>query len=184
MIVLVGLFCPTQSFGRLPHRPLAVTQMNPHGGVNWREEAIAYAGGGQQARKLIDSRGDNAAKAVLSCSPGVARKLAAFHHAGMLNQLPRADELLNVIGEPFGGDDVCEFIFANAQMLRDVDACDAFLMSPFEYIVSPNSLADGAAEVHALRLRQSSRTTRVILIASVAGLVALLIWRRRAADLT
>jgi len=181
VILLVPVVWPSSSFGQFQVNGVtAQLQVNPRQRRLWRDQAVFYAGGGA-ARDMVESRGEYAARALLACSPGVARKLVAFDHGGLLDQLARPDALLYVIGLPNHGDDVCLFILDNAEWLRDVDTCDAFLMTPLDYTLSLKSLDDGAAEVHAMRLRQSSNNAwrTVVLIVGVVGAVGLLVWRQR-----
>jgi len=174
MIFLVPLGWAASSFAQ----PQVPAQANPRPRGPWRDQAILY-GRGPEVREFVESRGDCAARAVRACSPGIARQLARFHKSGLLDELPRPDGLLYAI--ELYGDDVCLFMLDNADRLRDVDTCDAFLTSPLDYTVSLKSLAAGAAEIHAMRLRQSSyiglRT--LVLIVGAAGVVCLFVWRRR-----
>jgi hypothetical protein len=156
-------------------------QPNPRLRRQLRNQAVRHAGGTSYARAFVEGRGDVAARAILACSRGQARKLVEFHDSGLLDQLPRSSEVLFAIGNPNHGDEVCRFIIENAPVLCDLEACTAFLMSPLEYSLALKSLDTGAAEVHAGRLKgpEYEWRGRMVVLGLIVAVGAVLAWRRR-----
>ncbi len=155
----------------------------------WREQAVTHAGGGPQARLFVETHGEFATTALLSCSPPVAKKLVAFSQGNSLNRLGTPRELLLAIGQPGNGDEVCLFIIDHAEELCDPAARHAFLTCPLEYALYLKPLAEGAVTVRTARLRSEasgaawlsrlSVNSRIIAVAGGAVLLALLVrWRR------
>jgi hypothetical protein len=117
----------------------------------WREQAVAMVG--PSARSLVETFGDDGCRAIFSCSGPVALQLCALHNSANLVCLPRPSDLLLVIAQPGAGDSVALFIIQHHMELRDICACEAFLVSPLDYSLQLKKLETGAAEVRALKLQ-------------------------------
>lgn len=184
--IYLTLLPPSASFGQY----IAYAQV-PEARVRryWRDQAVLRAGGTLQARQFVETHGEVAAVALLSCSPPVARKLVAFSQEDPLARLGLPRDLLLAIGKPGNGDDVCLYVVNHAGELRDPDARVAFLSSPLEFALYLRPLSEGADAVRTARLSSEagamawfgriSGNARVFAIAVGIVLLALLIrWRR------
>lgn len=156
-------------------------QGNPYQRRALREQAVAYAG--TQARAFVET-GDEAALALLACSPSGAAKLVEFHSSGALDRTPRPADLLRCIA--MCGDDVLLFAIQHAKELEEPDAFSAFIHAPLDYALGLKQLEQGAAEVKGAKLsyyaaaqnRQWS-SKHIVLLAGIAAIAGLVIWRRR-----
>lgn len=146
-----------------------------------REQAVAYAG--PQARAFVES-GDDAALALLAISPSGAQKLVQFHDSGCLGRMPQPPALLRAIA--MHGEDVLLFAVQHAKALEEIDSFQAFIQSPLDYALGLKQLEQGAAEVKAAKLAyyaaaQNRRwnSKHIALLAGIAAIAGLVIWRRR-----
>lgn len=162
---------------------IAHGQGNPYQRRALREQAVAYAG--PQARAFVES-GDEAALALLACTPSGAAKLVEFHSSGALGKLPRPPDLLRAIARC--GDDVLLFAIQHAKELEEPDAFSAFIQAPPDYALALRNLEQGAAEVRAAKLSYYAaaqgrqwNSKHIALLAGIATIAGLLIWRRRRA---
>ena len=141
-----GLFAaPSFTVNTSPAAGVMLYQVNPRERRYWRERAVAYAG--PSARSLVESDyGDEAALALLRCSPGVARRLAAFGASGGLGKLPQPRESLMVIGHPNGGSDACLYVIKHANELTDPVCSEVFLEAPLDFVLGLKQLPAAVAE--------------------------------------
>lgn len=79
----------------------------------------------------IVETGDEAALALLACTPSGAAKLVEFHSSGALGKMPRPPDLLRVIA--MCGEDVLLFAIQYAKELEEPDAFSAFIQAPLDY---------------------------------------------------
>jgi hypothetical protein len=144
ILVLVGFPAP-ELFGQMIARGVAVpSSADPRQRRYLRENAVAWAG--PAARSLVESAcGDEAAVALLRCSRGAARRLAAFHVSGELAKLPSRDLLL-AIGHPNGGDAICLYAIKHANELIDPVCWEVFMEAPLEFALGLRQLPAAAAE--------------------------------------
>jgi hypothetical protein len=123
-----------------------------------RETTVLYCG--DVARKIVEDFGDPACYALMSCSQRTGRRLSEFHNSGEFErQIPRAKDLLTVIGQPGAGEAVAVFALDHAAELSDADTCDAYLLSPLQYTCAIKRLEVGAAEMRARRLQMEAART-------------------------
>jgi len=133
-----------------PYQP-PPTANDPRVRRAWREQAVAYTG--PIARALIESElGDEAASALLACTPPTARKIAEWFNRGELTKLSRPRDMLKLISQQGAQDEVALFAMQHSLELTDVDTCDAYLLAPLDYCLGLKPLATGAAEMRARRL--------------------------------
>ncbi len=139
-----------------------------------RERAVAWAG--PESRAFVET-GDDAAFALLSCSPLGARKLVAFHDSGLLGRVHRPSDLLRIIA--LYGDNALLFAIQRAEELRDRAKFDAFMAAPLDYSLGLKSLDQGVAEARTVNLSYPQNARTVVLFGGIAAIVGLVIWRRR-----
>ena len=170
-ILLLILLLPTVIHG----------QGNPYQRRALREQAVAWAG--PQARAFVES-GDDAALALLACSPSGAAKLVQFHDSGALGKMPRPPDLLRCIA--MHGEDVLLFAIQHAKELEEPDAFSAFINTPLDYSLGLKQLEQGAAEIKAAKLsyyaasqNRQWNSKHLALFAGIAAIAGLVIWRRR-----
>ncbi len=145
-----------------------------------REQAVVWAG--PKSRELVET-GDEAALALLACSPSGARNLVQFHASGALGELPRPPDLLRVVS--MTGDEALFFAIQHTEELRDKDMFDAYLFAPLDYALGLKKLDQGAAEVRAGKLayfeaRSPPWSMRTISFwGGIVAIAGLLVWRWR-----
>ncbi len=144
-----------------------------------REKAVAWAG--PESRAFVET-GDDAALALLSCSPLGARKLVAFHDSGLLGRVARPADLLRII--ILYGDNALLFSVQHAQELRDPDRFQAFMAAPLDYSLGLKSLDQGVAEARTVNLSYFVRSPpwdsrTVVFFGGIAAIAGLVVWRRR-----
>jgi len=171
------------------YNPYAPQQVDPRIRRAYREQAVAYAG--PVARDFVETQGDEATAAILSCSQQVAKKLADFHASGQLAKMPKPRDLLRAIA--FNGDDAALWAISHQAELTDVDNLDAYCLEPLQYALGLKPLAEGAAAVRARRLSYQAAvspapgqpwqmTLDARTLAIIGGgvvLVVLLVWWKR-----
>lgn len=155
----------------------------------YRESAVAWAG--PSARDFVEGpTGDEAAAALLACSPQVARKLAEAHTS--LGKVPKPRDLLQTIGRY--GDDAALWALQHHQAeLMDVDNLDAFCFDgTLQYALGLKSIEEGGAQMRARRLAVQSAATpapgkqwqvtldapKLAIIGGAVVVVLLLLWWR------
>ncbi len=142
---------------------------------------------GPSSRDFIEAHGEPAVAACNACSPAGGTKLASFHASGDLDRLPAPAQLLAVIGNFRGGDDVVHFAVAHVDELQDRERFNVFLADPMTFSLSLKSLDRGVAEsrLQAEQFRQQTeRQAHDHLIGQYVGggialLVLLGIWQYR-----
>lgn len=160
---------------------LAHGQGNPYQRRAIREQAVAWAG--PQARAFVET-GDEPALALLAVSPSGAQKLVQFHDSGALGKLPQPPALLQCIA--MYGEDVLLFAIQHAKELEEPEAFSAFISTPLEYALGLKQLEQGAAEIKAAKLayyaaaqNRQWNSKHIALLAGIAVIAGLVVWRRR-----
>jgi hypothetical protein len=174
MILLLVLLPPGDAAGQFNPNSLSAYQRR-----QIREKAVAWAG--PQSRAFVET-GDDAALAVLSCSPLGARKLVAFHDSGLLGRLARPSDLLRIIA--LYGDNALLFAIQHAEELRDPNCFQAFMTAPLDYALGLKSLDQGVAEARTGNLGYFARSPpwearTVVLFGGIAAIAGLMVWRWR-----
>jgi len=176
-----GLFGQSNPYARPP-----AWNPDPRARRALREQAVAYAG--IEARSFVETQGDAAAWAVLSCSQPVAQMLVEFHSSGRLDLLPRPCALLMAIARPNHGDDVAVWAMEHAGELTDPDHFEAFCADPLSYALELRQLSVDAA---ALKERRAfgplgaiagwvSKDWRSVAFwTGCTAVIGLVVWRRK-----
>jgi hypothetical protein len=179
------MIAPTVLFGQFnPYAPAPLRNPDPRARRALREQAVGYAG--IEARAFVETHGDVAALAILSCSQHVAQMLVEFHSDGRLGKLPRPCDLLLAIARPKCGDDVALWAMAHAGELADLDHFDAFCSDPLSYALELRQLSADAA---ALKERRTYGPLGAVVAwvkdwrsaafwLGCIGVIALVVWRR------
>jgi hypothetical protein len=167
-----------------------------------RDSAVAHCGSNAAARNFVESEefGNEAAKALLNCSPEAGSQFAVFFDSGGLAKLARPKELLVLISEQSNADEIVKWIVEHQSELTDQDAADAFIAEPHTFLLSLRKLSTVAQERKAKRLENAGQPDAhwslgsftesyrqpIARCAVFAGLVLLVrwFWKRRFGDLT
>src|SRR5579871_6545921 len=113
IVAALLMIAPVAAFGQFnPYARPRAWNPDPRARRALREQAVAYVG--VEARSFVETQGDVAAWAVLSCSQSVAQMLVEFHASGRLGLLPRPCDLLLAIARPNHGDDVAQWAMEHA----------------------------------------------------------------------
>jgi hypothetical protein len=151
-----------------------------------RRREIALITFGRSAQGFLDAYQDDACKALFALSKDWQRWLVRFHESRELSMTAKPRDLLLTIG--LGDDGTAAFIANHAVLLRDIDACNAYLAAPSKYVHGTWSLQYGAACARANRMQaQPDRAEFPELpdlrpLAGIAGfmlLVALFVWWKK-----
>lgn len=145
-----------------------------------RERAVAWTG--VESRAFVET-GDDAARALLSCSQHGAKRLVEFHKSGALDRLPQPALLLRCIA--IHGDAVLLFAMQNQDKLADADCFTAYVSAPAEFALGLRDLDQGGAEVRARKLAYYAAANRprdwkrIGLWGGGFAIAGLLLWRYR-----
>lgn len=154
--LLLLLITAAPAFGQKPYNPFSTTQYKqPSARARraTRERAVAF--GGLAVRPLVESAfGDEAARAVLSCSKDTSVRLAEFYTAGGMAKWSRPAELMIVLAEKGQANDCVNWITQpqHARLLDDRDNFEAFLQAPMDYVLGLAPLETAGSELRAQRL--------------------------------
>ncbi len=174
MVLLLVLLAPVDAAGQFNPNGLSAYQRR-----QIREKAVMWAG--PESRAFVET-GDEAAVALLACSPLGARKLVAFHESGLLGKVARPTDLLRII--TLYGDNALLFAVQHAGELRDPDRFQAFMATPLDYSLGLKSLDQGVAEARTVNLSYFARSPpwdarTVVFFGGIAAIAGLVVWRRR-----
>ncbi len=151
-------------FAQFNPLPLPQEQIEARSKRAAREQIVARVGA--ESRPFVEAYGDVAVAALRACSVQVAKRLAEFHPEG-LEKFPRPGSFLGILHEYEGGaDDICLLAMQHADELHDIDAFNAFLAAPFDYVYGLHRLADGATMMRANRLARPIEHDEQVVIAS------------------
>ncbi len=187
VVAAILITTPATVFGQFnPYVRRPAWNPDPRARRALREQAIAYAG--IESRNFVETGGDVAAWAVLSCSQSVAQMLVEFYASGRLGLFPRPGDLLLAIARPNNGDDVAVWAMEHAGELTDPDYFDAFCADPLSYALELRQLSVDAA---ALKERRAFGPLGAIVAwvskdwrsaafwTGCIAVVALVVWRRK-----